>query len=128
MKFLSKLAQYFAKGLQVLGVFQPIVQQVVGNGGAAQLVQTVSQDITQIANAVIDAEQVGVALQLKGSEKLKAAAPKVADIILRSTILVNHSIANADLFNQGVNEVAGGFADILNSLHADGIQAQNKQA
>lgn len=128
MKFLSKLAQYFAKGLQILGIFQPVVQQVVGSGSAAQIIQTVSQDITQIANAVIDAEQVGVALQLKGPDKLRAAAPHVADIILRSTLLVNHSIANAQLFNQGVNEVAGGFADILNSLHADGIQVQSKLA
>jgi hypothetical protein len=53
---------------------------------------------------------------------------KLDDIILRSTILVNHSIANPDLFNQGVSAVAGGFADVLNSLHADGIQVQNKQA
>jgi hypothetical protein len=53
---------------------------------------------------------------------------KLSDIILRSTMLANHSIANPDLFNQGVNGVAGGFADILNSLHADGIQVQNKLA
>ena len=51
-----------------------------------------------------------------------------SDIILRSTLLVNHSIANAELFGRGVDEVAGGFADILNSLHADGIQVQSKLA
>ena len=58
----------------------------------------------------------------------KAVVWVVANIILRSTLLVNHSIANAELFNQGIQGVAGGFADILNSLHADGIQVQSKLA
>jgi hypothetical protein len=125
MKFLTKLAQYFAKGLQILQVFEPIAQ-VALPGAAGAVVQVVSQDVTQIAEAVIDAEQVGEALQLKGTDKLKVAAPKVADIILRSAMLANHKIANPDLFNQGAAKVADGMADIVNSLHTDGISVQNK--
>lgn len=126
MKFLSKLAQIFAKGLQIVGLFGPVVQQVLPN--SAGVVETVSQDLSQIASVVVDIEQAGVALQLKGPDKLKAAAPLVADIILKSTLLVNHKIANPDLFNQGASEIAAGMADVLNSLHTDGIVVTDKKA
>jgi len=126
MKFLSKLAQIFAKGLQIVGVFAPIVSQVLPQ--SAGTVQTVSKDLTEILQATIDAEQVGVALSLKGPDKLKAAIPAVSDIILQSAALANHKIANPDLYNQGVAKIADGAADIVNSLHTDGIQTTNKQA
>lgn len=126
MKFLSKLAQYFGKGLQILGVFAPIVQATLP--GASTPIQVVSQDLTEIGNAIIDAERVGQALQLKGPDKLRAAAPQVADIILRSAMLANHKVQDPALFNQGATKVADGMADILNSLHTDGISVQNKQA
>lgn len=126
MKFLTKLAQIFAKGLQIVGLFGPVIQTVLPQ--SAGIVQTVSQDLSEIAQVVVDVEQAGVALQLKGPDKLKAAAPLVADIILRSTLVANHKIDNPALFQQGVNSVASGMADILNSFHVDGIQVTNKQA
>lgn len=126
MKFLTKLAQIFATGLRIVGLFGPVVQSVLPQ--SAGVIQTVSQDLSEVAQVVVDVEQMGVALQLKGPDKLKAAAPLVADVILKSALLANHKIDNQDLFNQGVNGVAGGMADILNSLHTDGIVVTNKQA
>jgi hypothetical protein len=126
MKFLSKVAEYFAKGLQIIGLFSPVVE--VAAPKSAGVIQTVSQDLTEVGEAIVDAEQVGLALGLKGPDKLKVAAPKVADIILQSSMLANHKVQNPDLFNQGATKVADGMADILNSLHTDGIQVTNKQA
>ena len=126
MKFLSKVAQYFAQGLRVLGIFAPVVETVLPQ--ASGTIQTVSQDLTDIGNVIVDVEQVGTALALKGPDKLKAAALLVADVILKSSMLANHKVANPDLFNQGCTEIAGGMADVINSLHTDGIQVTVKQA
>lgn len=126
MKFLSKLAELFAKGLQILGVFQPIVSAVVP--GLAAPIQVVSKDLTEAFQVIVDTEEVGAALQLKGPDKLKAAAPRIADIILQSAALANHKVANPDLFNQGTTKVADGLADIVNSLHTDGIVVTDKKA
>ena len=126
MKFLSKLAQIFAKGLQIVGIFAPAVQTVLPNSQG--IIQTVSQDLTQIGQVVVDVEQMAVALQLKGPDKLKAAAPLVADIVLKSTLVANHKIDNPDLFNQGCAGIASGMADVLNSFHTDGIQVTDKKA
>jgi hypothetical protein len=127
MKFLSKLAEIFAKGLQVVGVFAPTIEKVLP-GPAAAVVQIVSKDLNEMAQVILDAEQVGVALALKGPDKLKAAAPGIADILLQSSLLANHKIANPELFNQGAREIGGGLADVINSLHTDGIEVTNKQA
>jgi hypothetical protein len=120
------VAQYFAQGLRILGIFAPVVQSVLPQ--SAGIIQTVSQDLTDIGNVIVDVEQVGTALALKGPDKLKAAAPLVADVILKSSMLANHKIANPDLFNQGCTEIAGGMADVINSLHVDGIAVTVKQA
>lgn len=127
MKFLTKLAEIFAKGLQIVGVFAPTIEKVLP-GPAAAVVQTVSKDLSEMAQVILDAEQVGVALQLKGPDKLKAATPGIADIILESALLANHKIANPDLFSQGATKIADGMADVVNSLHTDGITVTNKQA
>jgi hypothetical protein len=126
MKFLSKLAEIFAKGLQIVGVFAPTIEKVLP--AEAGVIQTVSKDLNEMAQVILDAEQVGVALQLKGPDKLKAATPGIVDIVLQSSLLANHKIANPTLFNQGCTEIAGGLADVINSLHTDGIEVTNKQA
>jgi len=126
MKFLTKLAQIFAKGMQIFGLFAPVVQQAFP--GTSQTVQTVSQDLAQVATVIVDVEQMAVALGLKGPDKLKAAAPLVADIVLKSTLLVNHKIANPALFTQGATKIADGMADVLNSLNGDNLVVVNKAA
>jgi hypothetical protein len=126
MKFLSKVAEYLQQGLRVLGIFAPTVEELAPQ--TTGTIQTISKDLTEIFDAIVDAERIGVALSLKGPDKLKAAIPAVSDIILQSAALSNHKIQNIDLYNQGVAKVAGGAADIVNSLHTDGITVTNKQA
>lgn len=125
-KFLSKFAEIVAKGLQIVGVFAPLVQSVMPQ--AERTIQIVSKDLTEIFTAITDAERVGLALSLKGPDKLKAAIPAVSDIILQSAALANHKIANVELYNQGVAKMADGAADIANSLHESGITVVSKQA
>src|SRR6188474_1786323 len=84
--------------------------------GHSQQLQIVSADLAQIADIVVNTELLGAALGLPGTDKLKAAAPAVAQIILKSSILVHHEIEDQALFATGSQKVADGMADILNSL------------
>jgi hypothetical protein len=127
MKFLSKLAEYFAKGLQIVAAFAGVTAKILP-GAVSTEIQVVSQDLQQVGQVIVDTEQVGLALSLKGPDKLKAAAPRVADILLRSAMLANHKIANPTLFTQGATKIADGMADVINSLHPDGIVVVSKQA
>jgi hypothetical protein len=122
MTFLKKLGQIILKATEIFAGFAPIVQTEFP--GLSGTVQTVSNDLAQIANIVVAVEAAGQSLNIPGADKLKAAAPQVAQIILKSALLVNHKIANPDLFQQGSTKIADGVADILNSLH-DNIDTQS---
>ena len=123
MKFLTKLGQIILKGVEIWAGFAPLVQTAFPN--QAGTIQTVSNDLAQIANIVVETEAVGQALGLAGNQKLQAATPSVAQIILSSSMLANHKIANPDLFKQGCQKITDGMADVLNSLH-DQIDTVNK--
>jgi hypothetical protein len=123
MKFLTKLGQIILKGVEIYTGFEPIAAMAFP--GQADKLQVVSRDLSEIATIVTQVEGVGQALQLAGPQKLQAAAPLVAQAILQSSILVNHTIADPVLFNQGAQKIADGMADVLNSLH-DNIQTTSK--
>lgn len=124
MKFLTKFGQILNRGLQILNVFQPVIQLESPKAGA--VVQTVSTDLVQIAGVIQNTEAFGQALAIKGPDKLKAAVGPVSQIILQSALLANHKIADPELFSTGCTKVADGMADIVNSLNPDGIQAISK--
>lgn len=124
MKFLTRLGQIINRGLQILGFAAPIIQ--VESPQAGKVLQTVSADLVDVAGVITNVEAFGQALALKGPDKLRAAVGPVSQIILQSTLLANHKIAQPDLFTQGATKIADGMADVLNSLNPDGIQVTNK--
>lgn len=124
MKFLTKLGQIINRALQVVGILSPVIQ--VESPKAGSIVQTVSADLVDVAGVITNVEAFGQALALKGPDKLKASVGPVSQIILQSTLLANHKIAQPDLFTQGATKIADGMADVLNSLNPDGIQTTNK--
>lgn len=117
MTFLSKLGAIINEGLKIFGILAPVAQVLLP--GQAQEIQTISNDLTQVAGVIVQVEAVGQALSLPGAQKLTAAVGPVSNIILNSALMVNKKIANPDLFKQGATKIADGMADILNSLHAD---------
>lgn len=121
MKFLSKLFEYFAKGVAIFQGFAPIIQQAAPQSGV--ILQTVSKDLSTVLDITTDVEKISAAATapLTGDQKLAIAVPLVADVYLKSSALAGHSVANPALFNQGVSKVASGSADIVNSLKTDGI-------
>jgi len=81
-------------------------------------IQVVSQDLAELGNIIVMIEAAGQALNIAGPDKLKAAAPLVAQAILRSALVANHKIENQALFQGGSVKIADGLVDILNSFHA----------
>lgn len=127
MSFLKKFGQIAGTVGKIAGQVAGILPAVpaVIPGVPKDTVQVVSQDLNQIAAIALNVEVIGQALGLTGTQKLTAASPLVAQVILQSSILANHKISNPDLFKQGVDRVAGGMADILNSLE-DKVEVVDK--
>lgn len=124
MGLLKKIGIILLKASEVIAGFAPIASMAYPN--QAGTIQTISNDSAQIANIIQQVEAVGQTLSLPGAQKLQAATPLVAQIILQSSVLANHKIANPDLFKQGSQKVADGWADILNSLNESGISTTDK--
>lgn len=123
MKFLTKLGQIILKATEIVSGIAPYASAAFpGHEGQ---IQTVSNDLAQVANVIVQIEAVGQTLSIPGAQKLLAAAPGVAQVILKSSLLVGRKIADPALFKQGTTKVADGMADILNSLKDD-VESENK--
>jgi hypothetical protein len=125
MKFLSKLAQVILQGVSIVSGIAPVIAQVPGAAGP---VQTISQDLAQIAQIIAQVEVIGQKLKHAGPDKLLAAAPLVEQVLLQSSLLAGRKIDKnrADLFTQGSKKIADGMADVLNSLHEDEVKTESK--
>lgn len=117
MNFLRKLAAGILKGVGIVTGFLPLLQGVIPSR-AADKVAEVSDDLTKVAGIIslVEAAAGAVTSPLPGAEKLKMAAPLVAQIVLQSDILVGKRVKDQALFQQGTASIASGMADILNSL------------
>lgn len=117
MTFLKKLGLALAKGLQI----------VTGLGAAGVQIpygQKITDTVQRLLDVIITTEALSVALGTPGPEKLKAAAPLVAQELLQAGPLVGKKIAKPELFQQGATKVADGLADVLNSLHEDEVKVE----
>ncbi len=123
MKFLTKFGQAFLKGLQIVVGFSPLAATL--DPQHAGTIQTISQDLTQIAHIVTQIEVAGQAISAPGPQKLQMAAPLVAQILLQSATLANHKVNDEELFMRGATKLADGMADCLNALHSD-VQTEGR--
>jgi hypothetical protein len=128
MTFLRKLGIVLLKGVQIATGLAPLAGPLIStvSPGSAGSVAVVTSDLNQIAAIIAQVEAMGQALSLKGTDKLKAAGPLVAQIIVSSSLLVNKKIADPNLFNSGAAKIADGMADVLNSIHADSMTTADK--
>lgn len=125
MSFLKKLGTLILRGAVEFTSVGPKVAERFP--GAAPIIERIQGTLDQLASVVISAEVMGQALGTPGPDKLKAAAPQVASIILHSSVLAGRKISDPDLFNRGATKIADGMADVLNSLKDD-IAVENKLA
>src|SRR5262249_36219406 len=119
MTFLKKLGQIISTITGIFTGFAPFLEKTVPQTG--QTVQIVSKDLSAIMDEVANIEAIGNLQGLSGADKAKALGPIVANILLSSSALTGKKIANPTLFAQAAQEIGGGVADLLNSLHEDSV-------
>ena len=124
MGFLGKLAAGLLKGVAIVSGFQVPIGALSPKAGS--VIATVQADLNQIAGIITTVEVVGQVNGLTGAQKLTGAAPLVEQIVLSSSLLVGHKIADEAKFKAACAGIASNMADLLNSLHADAIDVKDR--
>ena len=114
--FLRKFGAIALKVTEIAVGVAPMAQMLYPQ--AKDQISTISHDLAQMATIIQQVEVFGQALEIKGPDKLKAATPAIAQIILQSSLLAKRKIDNPELFKAGCQKMADGLADVLNSLEA----------
>jgi len=117
MGFLKKFASIALKVTSLAIGFEPMIRGAIpGDDGKTELV---FDRLEQVRDIILQVEVFGQAISLPGAQKLEAAAPAVANLILQSSIMAGRKIDDPEMFKQGAKQMAAGMADILNSLKDD---------
>lgn len=115
---IGKLALQVATGLETFG---PIAKQFTPDP-VDRIIDRAQDLSSQSAAIIVQAEIMGQALSLPGPDKLKMAAPAMAQVILKSDAMIGKKIKDAALFQSGITKITDGWADILNSLDGDDLK------
>jgi len=128
VSFLSKLGSIIVKGAAAIAGFAPILSMV--DPKDAHTIQTVSADLSAMANIVVQVEAAGQSLAaapggvpLTGAQKLQMAAALVKPILIQSNIIAGRQIADPALLDKAAMELAQGVVDALQSVHQDAASA-----
>lgn len=122
--WLKKVGEIAAKGaIAVSGAerFLPVIRAFLPKGAQDEL-QVIEDTLPKIAKAIEDAEIIGAALQLPGTQKLTAAAPLVGQVLLKSPMFRGKKVQDQALFLRACTKIADGIADLLNSFGADEVE------
>ncbi len=123
MSFLKKLGQVLNAASGLIPVFGPLIAVAIPK--SAPTIQNINDELPKIAEVIVQVEAIGQAMNIPGAKKLEVAAPLVAQIVYQSQLLAGKKIKDQAMFMKGVTEVAGGVADILNSLDDTGVSIVN---
>ena len=117
MKLLSKIASITVKALATWTGFEPLIRGFLPPNAQGKI-EPIVDTILEVRDVIITVEEIAAlsSLDIKGTEKLRIAGPLVGKVVLRSALVANRKVKDEQLFIQGTTKVAGGMADILNSL------------
>ncbi len=120
MTFLKKLGQILLNVTGIAVGIGPIIQPFLGSGKAAQVVSTGTNDLTAIAQAVLQIEvALGNVPGSTGAQKLQAVLPLVGNIVKTSELVSGKKIADEAKFTLAIQELSQGAVDLLQSIHPD---------
>lgn len=125
---MEKIAQGLGAGLQLMGVFSPVVQSFAPQSAA--VITRVEDAITQVGRVVISAQSFATVLSDKGitgADRARASGPAVAQILLQTELFAGKKVdaANQAAFLQKSGELAGIISDLINLLHPDNVKVQS---
>lgn len=122
MTWLKRIGQILATGLQLITGFGPLFAKTYPS--TSNTIAAVTDDLTKVSNVIQSVEAMAASLgdgSLSGVQKLQAAAPQVAQIVLQSELMFDSitgkesEIANPELFKKGCADLATAVVEILNS-------------
>ena len=122
MSFLKRLGEVLAKSAATLIGIGPIITPLFGSHGdkAGAVFGAVLNDLTAIGSVIVQME-VALAGQA-GATKFAAAVKLIGPILRTSSLVSGKKIADEVMFQKGVEEIAQGVVDILNSIHQDAVK------
>ncbi len=119
MSWLKKLGSIAIAVGKTAPIAGPILGAIIPGTQDDAIIAKVTPSIDSIVGVIVQAEIMGQALSLPGADKLKAATPAIAQLIVQSSLVAGKQIADPALFESGCAKIAAGMADCLNSLKAD---------
>lgn len=87
----------------------------------AATIRQVDDGLEKAAEIVIKAEAVGQVIGSTGPEKAEKAGAAVAELLL-DRLIAGRKIQQPELFRAGAEKIAGGLADVLNSVDPAELQ------
>jgi hypothetical protein len=130
MSFLKKLGMVLAGVASTALGIGPIVQPLLGGGSgkAANVIATVTNDLTAIGSVIAQVETIFAGQDGTGPQKFKAAIALVGPIIMTSQLVSGKKILDPQKLKDGIAGVTQGMVDVLNSLHPDSVSTEVKNA
>lgn len=123
--FLGKVGTVIAGILGIVTGFGPPLVALSGNkNGVTAVVDRVQSELQQVEGIVTTLQVVGEVQGMNGEQKLAAATPLVAQVILQSSALAGRKVEQPDLFKAGCASIADGWVKIMQSLH-DKVEVTN---
>jgi len=123
MSFLAKLGKTLATAAATLTGIMPIVQPLLGRSSKVEAVAAkITDTLTLIGSFVATMELAFVNVPKSGAQKFAALVNVIGPLIKTSELVAGKEIADETMFQKGVNGIAQGVVDILNSLKASGVK------
>lgn len=119
MNWLKKLGSIAKMSSQLIPVFGPLVASIIPGEKDDRIVTRVTDTLGQVGNVIAQAEIFSAALSLPGAQKLEAAAPSVAQLILQSSLLAGKKVKDPARFEAAVKGLASNVAEILSSVEEE---------
>lgn len=125
LTFLKRAAQIIIEAGGIVAGIGPAVQPFVAalDPKAAPVVATVTDRFQSLVDAVMQAEVFGQSLGLPGTDKAKAAAGPIAQILMDYMTVRGYKLADdqkAKLYATA-QAIGGNIADFLNTIHPDSV-------
>lgn len=121
MNFLKKFGAIIVKATAIATGFQGFLP-----APAQPVAATVINDLNQLISVIVMVEAAGQALHTPGPDKLKMAAPLIAQAILQSQFMVNKKVQDEAKFKAACEGIASSLADLLNSIDGSGVKEESK--
>ena len=116
--WLKKAGKVALQGIALAAGNAPAIKLITPDN-VDRIVDATVGELTQIAGIIVTVEAAGQAWNQPGAEKLRVAGPLVAQAVARSSLLVGKEIGDKAKYDAACATIAGGVADLLNSLKAD---------